>query len=355
MEKPILAALLSVKGTHLSDEEKRLFEHYNPLGVTLFTRNFENKEQAKQLVNEIKSTVARPNFLIAIDQEGGRVSRLESAGFSAGYASQQTLGTIGSDEIIQTHAALIAEDMHELGANLNFAPVLDIEHPKTTLALKNRCFGSNEKEIAKFGLIMCQTYIDNGICPCIKHMPGHGHAESDPHLGLPVITAPLSELKKDFYPFQILHNIPAGMTAHILLPEIDNEFPITLSQKGIKDIIRGRLNFDGLLISDAIDMKALRGSAAQKASMAWNAGCDVICYCFGKIEEMQDICRQGRFLDDRGLERLYKVEKVFFNNKKAIRLDNQRNKYYSLVNQFSDINVKYDATEILHQMQKGEN
>ena len=353
MTRPILAALLSLGGTSLTDAEKRLFEWYNPLGVTLFNRNLENEEQAKLLIRNIKEVIGREDVVVAVDAEGGRVNRLQAVGYGS-YASERVLGKIGSEEIAALHARLIANDMLKIGANMNFSPVLDLEYADTTASLQGRCFGDDEKKVSRLGKIMWKIYAENGICPCIKHMPGHGRAIVDPHMQLPIVHQNIKELERDFYPFLQNADCPAGMTAHILFPEIDADNPITLSAKGIREIIRKRIGFKGLLISDALDMYALRGSVVERAEAAWNAGCDVVCYCFGKAEEMKLLCENARFLDDVSTQRFEKVRKVFPLGKKSINLDNERKKYYSQVNQFADDEVNYDATEVLHQMLKGE-
>ncbi len=353
MTRPVLAALLSVKGPNLSDEEKKLFARANPIGITLFNRNLVDPLQTAELIKEVKETIGRDDVIIAADQEGGRVNRLKAIGFG-NYASAQTLGTINTPEIIKLHSRLIANDMRLIGANMNFAPVLDVEYPQTTAALKSRCYGNNEQQIATLGKYACQQYIQDGICPCIKHMPGHGRAVSDPHLGLPIINSSIKQMAKDFYPFQQLQNCPAGMTAHILLPQIDNLNPITLSAKGIREVIRGQIGFKGFLISDAIEMGALKGTILERARTAWQAGCDAVCYCSGRIDEMTALCREAKFLDGAALERFERIKQVIGKNKSVINLDNERKTYYSVVKQFAEEKINYDATEVLHQMEKGE-
>ena len=157
----ILAALLSVSSTTLSDEEKFLFEKYNPLGVTLFKRNLSSTEQTKSLISSIKETIGRDDVIIALDQEGGRVNRLNNIGFPS-YTSQNILGQINSEEITSIHAKIIARDMKSVGANFNMAPVLDIDYPETTQALKNRTFGNDNEKISYLGKILCNTYVNEG-------------------------------------------------------------------------------------------------------------------------------------------------------------------------------------------------
>ena len=336
------AILASVAGTKLTDEEKVVLNKLQPVGVSIFGRNVEDKKQLKSLVSSIKEIIG-DEAIIAIDQEGGRVRRLAEPNWRA-YASQYVLGQLPED-ICRMHAALIAEDMHELGINLNYAPVLDIVYKQTHQVLKSRCFPT---EPGKYGKVMAETYIRNGICPCIKHMPGHGRAKTDPHLGLPVIEGTDKELEKDMAPFVANHNMPAGMTAHIVLPQIDS-LPITMSAKAIKEIIRGRMGFDGMLITDAIDMKALEGTISEKSKRALEAGCDLVCYCSGKIEDLYDLSKQRLYLSDKANERLQKIKNIIAGS----QVDNPD--YQSYITETGKIKAyveSYDATEVLNRMQR---
>ena len=231
--KQIASGMLSVSGCELTDEEKHLLEKANPLGITLFKRNIISKEQVRLLIDSIKQVIGREDVLIAVDQEGGRVCRFCPPEWM-NYVSQYSLASLNeaeSKEITKLHALLISKDLAELGVNWNYAPVLDIAYPDTTNALKSRIFSSDEKQVATLGRILINTYKQNGICPCVKHLPGHGGATVDPHLNLPVLSKDLQELEKDFYPFHALsQDAPAGMTAHIVIPEIDNK-PVTQSKK----------------------------------------------------------------------------------------------------------------------------
>lgn len=205
MNKPISAALISVAGTMLSDGERRLIEQYRPLGVSLFTRNIESRSQLAELTRQIREAAEDENIIIAVDQEGGRVRRLAEPEFRP-YASQYVLGKIGetygqeeAEKAVYEHVLLISKDLKDCGINMNFAPVLDLAFEETAAVLKSRCFGNDEKKTAAYGKIMVEGYIRNGICPCIKHMPGHGRVTTDPHLGLPILNQPLKELEKDFF------------------------------------------------------------------------------------------------------------------------------------------------------------
>ena len=351
--KQILAAILSTSQQTLTDGEKYLLERANPLGVALFARNLKNKEQVKSLIYSIKETIGRDDVLIALDQEGGRVNRLLNAGFS-NYASQSLLSKIGDKKILEAHAQLISSDMTEVGANFNFAPVLDIEYNNTTSALKSRTFSSKPAVVSEYGRILWQAYAQNGICPCIKHLPGHGRAASDPHLGLPVIPASLAQLSTDFAPFIANKDCPAAMTAHILLPEVDAHNPITMSKSGVQKIIRGLIGYQGFLISDALEMGALKGNIDERVSASLDAGLDAVCYCMGDIEGLQAVADTKRFLSDNSLQRFENVRKILKTHSPQTNIDFLKQTYYSKLSLFKEDSVDYDATEVLFKMQKGE-
>lgn len=315
---PICSSFICLGGTKLSSEEAHLLKKYNPVGLTLFKRNIETPDQVKQLTDDIRTAVGRADFLIAIDQEGGRVRRLRPP-YWRDYVSQQQLGALPPEiapKAIQAQARLIADDLHHLGINVVFAPVADTLHPDTTGVLADRCFSSNPRQVAKDAGLMAKTYIKKGICPCMKHLPGHGGATADSHLELPRLMGEKKLMERDFLPFQKMARfIPLGMTAHVVLPQLDYR-PITQSPQGIS-LIRNTIGFDGLLITDAIEMNALRGRLTQRVELSLNAGCDVVCYCSGHclenphlIEENTEVLQASKPLSDKSLERLSKVIQV---------------------------------------------
>lgn len=345
----MLSALVSVSGFSLSDGEKRWLQKYRPAGVSLFARNIKDLEQLRRLTAEIREVTDNKNILIAVDQEGGRVRRLNGSDFHMA-ASQYVLGQL-DEEIAVAHAEIISDDLRRAGINFNFAPVLDMAYPATHPVLKSRCFGSSEQKTALLGQVMINTYRQNGICPCMKHMPGHGRAETDPHLGLPVVNNALPDLAKDFYPFTENNDCPAGMTAHIVVSAVDDRLPVTLSKKAIDYLIRGLINFNGLLISDAIDMQALSGSIGERAAAVINAGCDLVCYCGGKLEDLEALSVNCPRLSDRSYERLQAVYNVFSSPGKALDTALE-DRYYRAVGLVEEYDESYDATEVLNRMQK---
>ena len=326
----------------MEPEEARLLKNMKPVGVSLFARNVVNKEQLKNLVGQIKDLLGE-RVLVAVDQEGGRVRRLAEPEWRA-YASQFVLGQL-PENVSAMHAALIAQDLNELGINLNYAPVLDRLCEKTHQVLKSRCFGNG---VAERGKAMIETYIKNGICPCMKHLPGHGQASVDPHLGLPVIDCPMSDFEEDMSYFAQNSFCPAGMTAHIVLPEVDS-LPVTMSAKAIDYLIRGKIGFEGLLISDAIDMHALSGTVKEKALQSLQAGCDLVCYCGGKIEELHELAGIEAEMSPKTEERLQKVWDIVRKGQSdCVDYDN----YLAVVDKIQPYDEKYDATEVLNLMNK---
>jgi beta-N-acetylhexosaminidase len=349
--KAILPAFLSVQGTELTDAEKRLFAEYNPLGVCLFAigcANVENKIQLQNLVKQIKETIGREDVLIAVDQEGGRVRRLPEPEWTA-VASQSVIDT---KEKATCHAKLISRDLKNCGINVNFAPVLDVEYDYTNAVLKGRCFSSDEQEVALLGRVMVDTYEKCGVCPCIKHLPGHGRGRADPHLQLPAIEEDLKTLEKDFYPFKQLADAPMGMAAHIVLKAVDAENPATFSEKVISEIIRKNIGFKGLLVSDAIVMQALKGRIAERAERCVEAGCDVVCLGNADFAANMEICNSKIKMKDDTLERLEKIFTIIKKPLSKVNYENLQNKYCRGVKNIISYNYEYDATEILNKLRK---
>ena len=356
MIKPILSAVVSVAGTHLSDDEKYLLNQYNPLGVTLFARNIETPDKIKILIQEIKDTLERDDVLIGIDQEGGRVARLKPPYFRE-YLSQRSIGALPEQELKKRasylQATLIADELKSMGINLNYAPCADVLFENTGNVLKSRCFSSDEKEVSTLAKIMLNTYIEQGVIPCLKHAPGHGRATVDPHLDLPILDDDLVLLKKDFYPFKHLASIaPMMMTAHIVLTKIDDK-PVTQSKKVIHQIIRGEIGFDGFLISDAIDMHALKGSLSEKVMVSLEAVCDAICYCMGDLAGLEEVLKSALPLSDKGMERFLKLKSILSDKEKSQKISQILvDEYQSIQKKSPVFSEDYDAVEILHRLKQ---
>jgi len=352
--KPVLSAFICLSGKTLTIAEANLLSKYNPCGIVLFKRNIDNPHQVKLLTDDIKNATGNPDILIAIDQEGGAVRRLRPPYWSD-YMSQQQIGSLPETEIIdaiKTHAILISNDLHNIGVNINFAPVADVLHTNTTCALKSRCFADSPKKVSMCSTILAQTYIQCGICPCMKHLPGHGLATQNSHLELPIIDSDIEIIKQDLLPFTNMASfIPMAMTAHIVLSAID-KLPITQSKKGI-DFIRNEIGFNGLIITDALEMHALGGSLTDKVKKSIDAGCDIVCYCSGHnqnnsfiIEENTAVLEASQPLSDIQCEKLQNVLDIIHKNCVFDNLQEIRNKYEYFMKQTEHIQLSVnDYTE----------
>lgn len=346
--KKILPAFLSCQGTRLSDDEKRLFERYNPLGVCLFSKfcaNIQDAAQVRMLVQEIKEAVGRENVLIAVDQEGGRVRRLTEPQFTP-VVGQSAITTA---QQASAHAYLISHDLKSCDINVNFAPVLDVPNEKTSNVLAGRCFMT---DIAGLGKAMVDEYIKQGICPCVKHLPGHGRGAVDPHLELPVISEDLETLQTDFAPFKALCTAPMGMVAHIVLEAVDAHNAASVSPEVISRIIRGQIGFQGLLVSDAIMMQALKGSIAERAKASIDAGCDVVCLGNASFEANEELCRSGLELSDESAERLLPIWKIVSQTGDFSQYEYVKNKYCTEAKNIISYDYQYDATEVLNRLRQ---
>lgn len=358
MDRPILAAMVSVSGAKLTENEKRLLGKGNPLGVSLFGRNIQNKAQIKNLCSEIKEVIGRDDVLIAVDQEGGRVRRLKEPEFNSSIAQidfdniRQKFGEDIAIKMAESHALITAHDLLECGINVNYAPCLDVLHPNTSDVLKSRCFSSDPNFVAKCGQAMIKAYQNAGICPCMKHMPGHGLAHTDPHLGLPIIEETITQLNSEFYPFIYNADAPMAMTAHILLKDVDSSHPVTQSKIAISSLIREKIGFGGFLISDAIDMHALQGSLDEKISLSLKAGCDAVCYCMGNEDDLSQIMNFSYFLTDEALIRFAKIKKIFQNKINRIDITPYLQFYQNHIEKIEPYIDSYDATETLHLMKQ---
>lgn len=354
--KPILSAMLSVSGLELTDTEKYLLEQSNPIGVTVFKRNIATWEQVSALTKSIKEVIGREDVLIAVDQEGGCTSRFEMPLTDRNFASQFSMGDLPfleMKEMAKLQAELIAQDLKKAGVNLNYAPCLDVRYDITAPVLQNRCYSKDKQVVAECGKVMIETYKEQGIVPCMKHLPGHGRVVVDPHFLLPALNETVGELVNDFYPFQKnADNCPMGMTAHILIPSVDEKWPVTQSAEGISRLIRGEIGFDGFLISDGIEMRALNGTLYENTKYALAAGCDAVCFCRGTEDGMRQVIDASRPLSDKSLIRLKKCFDVLHNEQPISTNAVQR--YEELRSKIKQSVGDYDAVEVLN-LENGKN
>lgn len=273
------ATILDADGLRLTPEEKAFFRAADPFGFILFARNIDTADQIRALTSEMREAVGR-EALILIDQEGGRVQRIWpplARKWLPPLDFAQAAGA-GANRAMYIRARLIADELKGFGIDTNCAPMLDVARPQTHPFLQNRCYGSDPEVVASLGRATAQGFLDGGVLPVVKHMPGHGLAIADSHHDLPHVAIPLEELSDvDFAPFRALNDQPMGMTAHIVFDRIAPE-PATLSSRMI-GLIREDIGFDGLLMTDDISMKALSGTSAEITKRALTAGCDLVLHC----------------------------------------------------------------------------
>lgn len=305
----VSAVIYGCQGEHVTADEARFFGEQQPLGFILFARNCKHPDQIRQLVAELKSTVSHNDVPVLIDQEGGRVARLRPPHWRA-YPSAKIFADMqcGSAEhaarACYLNARLIAHDLASLGINTNCAPCADLHLAGAHDIIGDRAFGSNAAEIVPLALAQARGLMDGGVMPVLKHIPGHGRALADSHLELPVVGEALDVLEQsDFEPFKQLASLPMAMTAHIRYTAIDDVHPATLSHRAIT-LIREQIGFDGLLMSDDISMKALKGDLADLSHQALAAGCDIVLHCNGEMAEMQRVAAGVSELSEAGQERV---------------------------------------------------
>lgn len=302
--KPVI---YGIKGPQLSDEEKYFFSKNSCLGFILFARNIIDKIQLKKLTDSLRELM-NGEILILIDQEGGRVARLKPPIWKS-YPNGQYFAEIYDKDkqlackLLKQNFAEIADELVEVGINVDCAPVLDILSEKTHQVIGDRAYGNNPTQVAQLGRSVCEGLLSKGVFPVIKHIPGHGRGVSDSHLELPIVSASLEELRAlDFAPFKELNDQKFAMTAHILYEAIDKNNCATISSQAIK-IIRQEIGFKNILMSDDISMKALKQSFAFKTKAILEAGCDLVLHCNGDMAEMQEINSVLPNLDENLLEK----------------------------------------------------
>jgi beta-N-acetylhexosaminidase len=320
-----LPCIFAVESLALSKGETSLFEQANPFGFILFKRNCDNPEQVKALVDALKESVGR-DCPILIDQEGGRVARLKPPHWGE-YKPMRFYGEMyersgaeSAKDSLHKDMKALAGELTALGINVDCAPVLDLLFDDAHDIIGDRSFSGDPSVVAELGAVVCETFLEAGVTPIIKHIPGHGRALADSHKELPhVKEADWNELMVlDFAPFAALSKGNLGaqvwaMSAHMTYEALGDALPMSLSTASINKVIRGAIGFDGVLICDDLDMKALDAygaSVAKKAVKALVAGCDLALYCDGKLKVMEELASELPRISDEALRRLRNVAGV---------------------------------------------
>ena len=312
----MLSCLLGIRQPKLDDDTRAFFRDAQPWGFIVFREACVSREQLRALCSDLRDTVGH-DAIVWIDQEGGRVARLKAPEWpvwpAAGkygeiYTQQKQSGL----EATYLGYRLIADELRAVGIDGDFAPVLDVPVEGSNKIVGDRAFSAGPKEVALLARAALEGMHDGGVAGCIKHMPGHGRATADSHLALPKVAAQEIDLANDVFPFAQLADAEAAMTAHIVYEAWDPDRPATCSSFVVQEIIRKRIGFQGMLMSDDLDMHALQyalnGGLTERAEAALEAGCDVVLQCSGVLKEMQITAKGCRDLDGLPLVRARAVE-----------------------------------------------
>jgi beta-N-acetylhexosaminidase len=289
------AVIFGCAGLTLSPSERSFFAERQPAGFILFQRNCQDPDQLRGLVDAMRGCAGGTDALVLIDQEGGRVARLGPPHWRTPPAAAR-IGELYAANPDDAHRAaflnarLIAHELTALGINVDCLPVLDIPVAGADPIIGDRALGQTPEQITDLGAAMCDGLMAGGVLPVIKHIPGHGRALVDSHKALPRVDTTLAELEAtDFAPFRALAHMPLAMTAHVIFSAVDGDAPVTLSAAATETLIRARIGFKGLLLSDDLSMQALSGGLGERAARAIEAGCDIALHCNGQPDEMEAV------------------------------------------------------------------
>lgn len=304
--KPVIFGL---SGATLTPDERAFFADSQPAGYILFRRNIIDRAQLRALTDDLRALHGRNDLLIMIDQEGGRVARMQPPvwpAFPAGAMFDRLYDVAPSSAIAaaRANARAIALTLAEVGITVDALPLLDVRQDGASDIMGDRTLGAEPMRVAALGRATLEGLADGGVVGIVKHMPGHGRALVDSHLELPVVRADADMLASDLQPFERLRDAPMGMTAHVVYTAWDAQRPASLSPTVIEDVIRTRIGFDGLLMSDDLDMKALQGGIPDLAAGVVAAGCDLALNCWGRMDDMLGIADQLPEITDVARARL---------------------------------------------------
>lgn len=303
----------AVAGPNLSDEERAFFDEYSLAGITLFRRNIPAQyEDIRQLCEELQTLAAQQGaapMIIAIDQEGGRVRRIREPFPDIGPNLSAFASPLQPEDLsyASNYGLVSGLCLSGVGINVNFAPVVDIYHEDADPSIGDRCYSSDPETVAKLGGAYLTGLHKGGVASCLKHFPGQGQGKADTHLEGTVIAAAEDDLAGDLAPFaQLADQTPLVMVSHAVYPALDPKHKASCSKTIITDILRGRLGFDGVVLSDDVNMKAFDESAAKYGEniiASIKAGVDGILVCEG-LTKMQRTIEAISAAVDAGDEQL---------------------------------------------------
>lgn len=302
------AAIIGLSGLALTAEEADLLRRFRPAGVILFARNIADPAQASGLAASIRGVLGA-DAPILVDQEGGRVARLRPPHWEAFPPAAALEGAPGP--AIRANALLMGRACVAAGLDVVCAPVLDLRLPGAHGVIGDRSVSADPVEVARAGAEWIAGLQAAGAIPVVKHIPGHGRALADSHHELPRVAATAGALAADIAPFRALAASGAwAMTAHVLYEAWDAALLATISPSVVRDIIRGEIGFDGVLVTDDLAMGALHGAAADLAKAAIGAGCDLVLHCTGRIAESAALLADCPVLGDRAAARMAEASAI---------------------------------------------
>jgi beta-N-acetylhexosaminidase len=308
-------AIFGISGTSLTADERAFFAEADPAGYILFARNCENREQLRALTDSLCAIHGRERTFISIDQEGGRVARMkppEWEAFPPGevFAKLWDVAPASAIEAARANAEALGLDLSQVGITVDYLPLLDVRQPGAHDVIGDRALGSEPMQVAALGRAVLAGLARAGVTGCVKHMPGHGRAMADSHKELPRVEASEEELETDIEPFRSLADAPVAMTSHVLYTAWDVENPATLSNFVVGEVIRKRIGFAGLLLTDDIDMEALEGPVPERGARALAAGCDLVLNCWAKMDDMVGLAERLPAMSDETAMRLERALKA---------------------------------------------
>ena len=277
----------SFSGTSVTPELRSLARDFDLGGAILFSRNVEAPEQVTELAAELEALGGAMPAWVSIDQEGGRVARLKEP-FTR-WPPMAVLGRAGSETLTERFSRALAHELVAVGITLDYAPVLDIHTNPRNPVIGDRALAGRAEKVARLATVIIRTLQSEGVAACGKHFPGHGDTSADSHVELPLVEHPPDRLRAvEFEPFRaaIAQQVAFIMTAHVLVPALDETQPATLSPAIVQGILRDELGYDGVILSDDLEMKAIsaRMPVASAAVQAIRAGCDGLLVCSGDVE-----------------------------------------------------------------------
>jgi beta-N-acetylhexosaminidase len=308
-----LALFVGMPGYELSADEIAFFRETNPFGLFLFRRNLDNPEQIKRLVHQFKEAVGRDDAPVYIDQEGGRVQRLDNGNWPL-FRSLGQFGALARKDLETGKRAMrlstlaMGSMMSELGLGSGTTPVVDLARKGTHDVIGQRAFGDDPDLVIEMGRVVIDAMLEVGSMPIMKHIPGYGRVTVDPHFDCPVVDAEVDDLREtDFRPFVALKDSPWAMVAHLVFTEVDKDHPASVSA-AVCDLIRRDIGYDGVLITDCLTMEALKGTWPERVRAALDAGYDIALHSQGDLAASEAAAKAAGPLSAESLARIDRAQ-----------------------------------------------